>query len=376
MDPQKTPAPVKRSLIKRWRRRLFKFLKLSDSPSVKLYNGFGNDKNCLIYGHALSVSPLGRKKYRNNFLYNTLAVLRLFIVNPIKAATLQLEWEGKVYETVSEADGFFKFEWQPEVALTPGCYSVKVNLILKKSGNISCSAKASLTVPTPSEFAFISDIDDTFLISHSSNLRKRLFVLLTENARSRKPFEGVVNHYRLLSNADEKGKTANAFFYVSSSEWNLYEYIREFSRQNKLPEGVYLLNQIKMISQIFKTGQNNHSGKFTRIVRILESFPNQQFILLGDDSQQDANIYASIVAHFHNKIFCVYIRSVNKKAKPPVVEKLKEIENAGVLTCYFNHSADAIQHSKEVGIIDEPVPLLPPLQVGERGLHEDPFTQQ
>ena len=349
MNEDKINKPPEKSFLKKIKRWFFTSVRLSNSPAVKLYAGFGNNTHCFIYGHALILSPLGRKKYRNNFLYNTLALLRLFMIKPIAGAMLQMQWDGQVYSTASEADGFFKFEWQLAKLLEPGGYTVKVDLIQKKSGNISASCKALLTIPSANKFAFISDIDDTFLISHSANLRKRLFVLLTENAHSRRPFDGAVRHYQLLYTSG--GNDHNPFFYVSSSEWNLYGYIREFSKQHKLPEGVYLLNQIKKFKQVFNTGQNNHSTKFMRIVRILEAYPDQKFILLGDDSQEDPNIYASIVTHFKGKIFCVYIRSVAKKPNPAVQIKLKEIENMGTICCYFNHSKEAILHSQNIGLI-------------------------
>jgi phosphatidate phosphatase APP1 len=332
--------------IKRW---FFKSVRLSNSPAIKLYTGFGNGKNCFIYGHALALSPTGRKRYRDNFLFNTLALLRLFMVKPIAGAVVNMEWENKHYTTTSEADGFFKFEWETEAIILPGCYTVQVDLIQKKSGNISASAKAGLIIPSANQYAFISDIDDTFLISYSSNLRKRLYVLLTQNAHSRKPFEGAVKHFQLLHTSG--GKAANPFFYVSSSEWNLYSYIKEFSKENHLPDGVYLLNQLKQFRQVFKTGQNNHGTKFMRIVRILEAHPEQQFILLGDDSQKDPEIYASVVSHFPGKIFCIYIRSLGKAPKAAVAEKLKEIENMKTQTFYFNHSHEAIEHSKKIGLI-------------------------
>ncbi len=337
------------SFFKRIKRRVFSVLRLTNSPAIKLYKGFGNANECHIYGHVLSLGPLPRKKYRKIFLYNTLAVLRLFMVRPVANAEVQMEWEGIKLVTVTEADGFFKFEWKPVIPLGPGKYSVEARYI--KNGARITSSQAELIVPEQNRFAFISDIDDTFLISHSSNLRKRLFVLLTENARSREPFEGVVNHYNLLSNAGAEEKTCNTFFYVSSSEWNLYEYIREFSSLNKLPEGVYLLNQLKRFSQVFKTGQNNHKTKFMRIVRILEAYPGQVFILLGDDSQEDPNIYASIVAHFPKQIFCVYIRMVKHQPKEAVQLRLEEIENAGVEYCYFKHSSEAVIHSRMIGLI-------------------------
>ncbi|MEO6220629.1 MAG: App1 family protein, partial [Ginsengibacter sp.] len=190
-----------------------------------------------------------------------------------------------------------------------------------------------------------SDIDDTFLISHTSSLRKRLYVLFTRNARTRRPFEGVVEHYQLLN------KGSRAFFYVSSSEWNLYDYIAEFIHVQALPEGCLLLNQIKTFSKLFATGQGKHNGKFTRIVRLLEAYPDQKFVLLGDDSQKDPEIYASLVQHFPNRIFCVYIRRLAIKEKALVLQKKEFIEAAGVGFCYFYHSADAIQHSQKTGLI-------------------------
>lgn len=326
--------------------KLLQLLRLQSGPTLRLYKGFGNIHECNVYGHALSLAPLPRKKYRNFILYNTAALLRLFIVRPVKGATVELFWGDKRYETTTGDDGFFHFHWKFATPHQPGIYPVMASWLQGTGNNtVIATADAEITIPSPAEFAFISDIDDTFLISHSSNLRKRLFVLLTHNPRSRRPFEGVVSHYQLLQ------QNHRSFFYVSSSEWNLYDYISEFVRVQQLPGGIFLLNQIKKFSKLFATGQGKHSGKFTRIVRIIEAYPDQKFVLLGDDSQQDPEIYATIVSHFPQNIYCVYIRCVRKKEKLRVRERQRIIENAGVLFCYFNHSEAAIVHSRENGLI-------------------------
>ena len=337
-------------MLKSIKEKILFALRLSDQPQVKLYNGYGNQQSCVIFGHVFSLSPVPRKKYRDNFLSNTLALLRLFLVKPVKQATLQLVWQNKLYTTKSAADGFFKFEWIPGLQLSAGTYEVQVQL-LDHSNNIRTQGKANLLIPHQNQFAFVSDIDDTFLISHSGNLRKRLFVLLTENARSRVPFEGVVNHYQQLSLAGAASETVNPFFYVSSSEWNLYDYIKEFSSVHKLPQGVYLLNQVKTISQILKTGQNNHSTKFMRIARVMEAYAQHQFVLLGDDSQEDPFIYTKIAEHFPGKLKCVYIRQVTAKRKQPVDEVLLKLAASGIQYCYFKHSSEAVIHSMELGLI-------------------------
>ncbi len=351
MTLEATYIPQKPSLVRRILIKCYRLLRLHRGAALHLYTGFGNGSNFVLYGHALSLAPLQRKKYRRFFLLNALALLRLFMVKPMAGAAVKLIWNDGEINAVSEYDGFIKFEWRVENQLPSGQYKCRVLLFKKNNPNkVVAACEATIVVPEPSDYNFISDIDDTFLISHSGNLRKRLFVLLTENAHSRKSFDGAVQHYRLLHGTEDDNPVNNAFFYVSSSEWNLYGYIKEFVQQQKLPEGIFLLNQIKTFSKLLATGQNNHNGKFTRIVRILEMYPHQKFILLGDDSQKDIDIYTSVVEHFPQNIYCVYIRMV-RKYKEHVSQQQKKIESFGVHFLYFPHSAEAIAHSKSIGLI-------------------------
>jgi phosphatidate phosphatase APP1 len=280
-----------------------------------------------------------------------MALLRLFMVKPFKDAEVEMEWNGQVIRTRTDNEGFFKFEWKDEPPLEKGWHDVEV----KASFNGKYFAKSTGTVYIPHEtqFGFISDIDDTFLISHSANFRKRLYVLFTQNARSRKPFEGSAKHYQLLAYGNTTPDQPNPFFYVSSSEWNLYEYLVEFTRSNDIPRGIFLLNQLKQVHELLKTGQNNHQGKFTRIVRILETYPNQRFVLLGDSSQQDPYIYEAVVKHFPKQVHAVYIRDIHKKNQEKVKQVLITLETAGVPCCFFEHSSEAILHSRKIGLISE-----------------------
>lgn len=336
------------------KKKFFYRFHITTQPAIKLYHGYGNDKTVILIGHVLKLSPLPRKNYRRNFFNNTYGLLRLFMVKPYLHVKLQMQWEGTTYEARSEDDGFFKFEWCPATALSPGWHPVKVHLV-QPGSEIPVEAAGEFFIPYKYQYAFISDIDDTFLISHSSNIRKRLYVLFTKNARSRKPFEGVVNHYQLLASTGANRDTFNLFFYVSSSEWNLYEYISEFAKNNKLPKGVYLLNQMKTFRQVFKTGQNNHKTKFMRISRIMEAYPTQKFILLGDDSQEDPNIYTAVVEHFPQNVHAVYLRHVVKSHHERVKGVVEKMEAKGVPCCYFIHSSEAVIHSKKIGLINETV---------------------
>ena len=306
-------------------------------------------------GHVLELSPRIRRTFNSNWFRNFFSVIRLFMVSPMKGAVVSLEWGDEMFVTTSESDGFFRFEFSPKLIHEPGWYEVQVALVPREGQDAKKAiGHGSVYIPHPTQVAYISDIDDTFLISHTSKLRRRLYVLLTRNERSRKAFEGVINHYQQLAMSNTGNETiSNPFFYVSSSEWNLYHFLLEFIAFNKLPKGVFLLGQMKQLKDFWKSGQNNHATKFMRIVRVIEAFPSQKFVLLGDDSQQDPMIYQSITDHFPDKILAVYLRRINKNNFENVSKITKEIQAKGVECCYFEHSSEAVIHSKKIGLILE-----------------------
>jgi len=350
------------SLVKNIKKKILHLFRLTNEPVVKVYHGYGNATQMIVFGHIFSLSPLPRKKYRKNFWTNTFALLRSFMVVRVPGALVRLTWEGIVCEATTAKDGFFRFAWSPGRDMLPGIYRVQVEYFERNNGEVNVLAigSGSVIIPHQNQFAYISDIDDTFLVSHSSKFRKRLYVLFTKNAHSRKPFEGVVNHYQLLANSYTTKENPNPFFYVSSSEWNLYDFIKEFTRKNNLPEGVYMLSQIKRLSEVWKTGATKHATKFMRIARIFEAYPHQKFVLLGDDSQQDPTIYTGIVTHFPGRVVAVYLRHVYEKNISDVRELIKKIEAAGVPVCHFEHSKEAIKHSYQIGLIEgnEEVPAV------------------
>lgn len=339
------------SFLKKIKQKIFFLLRLNHHPVIKVYNGFGNKEKVIVLGHVLKLSPYPRVTYRKNWITNLFSMIRMFMVLPYPDAKIVIEWDGQLYPYHSEKDGFFRLEILPDNIPGEGWHTVSVKLDEKKYHARHISGTGSIYVPFASQNGYISDIDDTFLISYSARLRRRLYTLFTKNAHSRIPFEGVVNHYQLLASSGQEGKNSNPFFYVSGSEWNLYDFLVEFARKNEMPRGVFLLSQIKNIKGIFSSGQKDLRTKFMRIVRIIEAYPHLKFILLGDDSQQDPEIYLSIVSHFPDKIIAVYMRNIREKNTEKVKLIIKEMEGRGIACCYFKHSADAVLHSKKTGLI-------------------------
>src|SRR6476660_2237714 len=180
-----------------------------------------------------------------------------------------------------------------------------------------------------------------------------MYILLFRNVNDRKIFENVVPHYQALSTAGRNNKEEqNAFFYVSSSEWNLYRFIVDFTELHELPRAVLLLKDIKTsLLDFFITGRGDHNHKFDKIKHILEFYPQLQYTLLGDDSQADPFLYENICKIFPVNVKAVYIRQTGSSKKHKAMRAIANMESMHVATCYFRESSEAIAHSKKIGLI-------------------------
>ena len=319
-------------------------------PTLKLYRGYANDQEFIVFGHVFKESKAGNYEFEKKRFKNAKSVLRMFLIKTIPNADVYLEHNGKRIHTKTMDDGYFKFCIPVKDELKHGWADYYVSTFHEGE---EIREKGTYIRPYEGDLGFISDIDDTFLVSHTRNLFKKIYILLWKNINDRKIFEDVVPHYRALSTAGRNNKNElNAFFYVSSSEWNLYKFIVKFTEKHDLPRAVLLLKDIKdSLMDFFVTGRGNHNHKFDKIKHILEFYPHLQYTLLGDDSQHDPFLYENICKIFPVTIKAVYIRQTGRSKKEKAVAAIKNIESMGVAACYFKDSSDAIAHSKKIGLI-------------------------
>lgn len=317
---------------------------------ITLYRGYVNDQELIVFGHVFnSWAPdkyeMDRKGYRH-----ARSMIKMFSINPISNIEVTLHFLDMEVTTKTLDDGYFRFSIPFNRYLDSGWHKYAVSCRLNGRGIIE---QGELLKPFKSKLGIISDIDDTFLISHTNNIFKKLYVILTKNINNRMIFDDVVPHYQALSRAgQEKEGAFNSFFFVSSSEWNLYEFILQFSRNHELPKAIIKLKKIKTgIADFLFTGSGTHDHKFDKIKDIISFYPQLEYVLMGDDSQHDPFLYERICKVFPRNIKAIYIRKTTRKSKRKVKETLANIEDLGVATCYFKDSHKAIAHSRELGIV-------------------------
>jgi phosphatidate phosphatase APP1 len=317
-------------------------------PILQLYRGYANDQELIVMGHVFKT--LYDYDFQKKNFKNATSIVNLFRIKTIRNFDVYLKFGHQEIHSKTLDDGYFKFCIPIQDEPNFGWMEYEVSIRYKSE---TITAKGSFIRPHEGNLGIISDIDDTFLISHTRNVFRKIYILLFKNVNDRKVFNDVVPHYQALSSAGRNNKEEkNAFFFVSSSEWNLYNFIVKFTKIHRLPRAVILLKDIKTgITDFFMSGRGNHDHKFDKIKHVLEFYPNLQYVLLGDDSQHDPVLYERICKIFPVTVKAVYIRQTGKHKKETTKTILKNLEALDIAVCYFKDSSEAIMHSKSIGII-------------------------
>ena len=155
--------------------------------------------------------------------------------------------------------------------------------------------------------SIISDVDDT--IKHS-NVPNRGDLFRNTFTRTFVPITGMPELYRDCAEAGAR------FHFVSGSPWQLYEPLSEFMREEGYPAGSYHLKRFRIRDSARKIRRSPQKAyKRSAIEPILASFPQRQFVLIGDSGEQDPEIYASLLRERSDQIAHVFIRGVRNETR-------------------------------------------------------------
>jgi phosphatidate phosphatase APP1 len=343
-------APVQGNWLQQWIKRLFRVV---DYPFVLAYRGFGTPSQLLIQGHVFRGMALQSPSKHRTVWQNMVSLLKMFMVRTVEGAKVKLSLFGDSYFTETDAKGFFEFRLTP-TALPLGWQPYQLELVDQLvEGQEEVKVESEAWVLDQFEHGLISDVDDTFLVSHVTSKLKKIYTLLAHDYQSRRPVEGVVRFYQALGK--QASQERNPFFYVSSSEWNLYDFLVDFIQANGLPKGVLQLKELKDdLRDFFRSGYGSHDHKRLKIERILALYPERSFILLGDNGQHDPDIYATIVQAHPQQVKAVYIRGVSSSRWAATEEALSSIRSQDIPAFQFRHSREAFEHAQQAGFIAAP----------------------
>lgn len=322
---------------------------LLDPLMIQPYLGFGNRHKFFVNGRVLESKGLETPKEGASAWQNMKTMLHRYDSDEIAHARVKATFREHEQIIETSAEGYFQAVFEDFGTLEAGRHWHEVELELLdqfSDDQKEVKASASVLIPQHADFGVISDVDDTILVSHSADFVKKIQLTFLHNAKTRVPFEGVASFYQALQNGRDQQRF-NPIFYVSSSPWNLYDLLKHFCEANEIPEGPFMLRDIGLTDQHFlRSSHEKH--KVAQIRKIFETFPEMQFILVGDSGQKDPEIYEGLTEKYRDNILGIYIRDVTKDARDREVNQIaKRVRQKGIPMILARDTLEAARHAAE-----------------------------
>jgi len=147
--------------------------------------------------------------------------------------------------------------------------------------------------------AVISDFDDTYKLTNT----KGLFAKVWNGLFTEKIFFAMPDLYKIFE------QNADTLVFISNSTTLITKrVVRQITESG-----------LSNFSAILHKSGNKFNYKYQNIERIMAALPNSKFILLGDDSGDDHDIYALIAKNYPDRILRIYIRQVKGKTLPEII---------------------------------------------------------
>src|SRR5690606_285870 len=146
---------------------------------------------------------------------------------------------------------------------------------------------------------------------------------------------------------DQQGNHVNPTFYVSNSPWSLYEVLEEFLQIHGMPKGPICLRDYGAF--FGRKLENFRQHKSRTIDHPREFYPDLPFVLIGDATERDADIYLEKFYTYPGRVLGIFIREGRNKESNQRVRALFE-QHYDRPFHLVQHSIDIIRYARESSI--------------------------
>ncbi len=322
---------------------------LLDPFEILPYRGHGTNRELFLKGRVLEETGITRAGEDDPAWQNVLNMARRFASDEVAGARVRATFGGMQVETTADAEGFFDVRFRLEERLDGPArwHPVELALLSPPSpGAREVRSVGHVLVPRGAGFGVISDLDDTVVRSSATNVLKMAWIMVRNNAHTRLPFESVGAFYEAL----QRGKDGDAFnpiFYVSSSPWNIYDLLEDFLNVHGVPPGPLFLKDWS------PTVLGKHEDyKLGVIRRLLDTYKELSFVLIGDSGEEDPEIYLQTIREHPGRIRAVYIRDVTCEERDAEVKAIADQARAlGTEMVTVPETTAAAEHAASIGLI-------------------------
>ena len=326
------------------------------TPVIVPFRGHATERTVHVKGRVLEDPGTTPATDADSWFDNAAGMVQRFESDEIPGAQVEVVAFGQSCTVETDEEGYFRCHLTLDAPVPTDARVHPVYFNLKgtpRNPDARAHAEGQILAALPTaQFAVISDIDDTVLVTGAARMTAMLRTTLFSNARTRLPFQGVAAFYRALAYGTSSTMD-NPVFYLSSSPWNLYDLLTEFFDLQGLPVGPLFLRDLGLTKEhLIKSPHDVHKNAV--IDDLVTTHASLPFVLIGDSGQHDPEIYAEAVERHPGRIRAVYIRDVTDERRDATVrECVARMEAHGVDVAFFEDSLAAARYAARHGLISE-----------------------
>tara|TARA_R110002033_G_scaffold36569_2_gene75114 strand:- start:46 stop:1026 length:981 start_codon:yes stop_codon:yes gene_type:complete len=290
-------------------------------PVLEPYLGYATPEGVVLRGRVLSHLRRSEPDAEQSRWTNLRQMVNLFVTDEVADVPVT----GADVTATSDAEGYVRLIVQGDFA--PGW----VNVPLAIAGQPPVLFPARIPAPD-ADYMILSDIDDTMIQTGAHSLARNLWTTFTGSALTRQVHDDAL---ALMTTLVDGGR--NPVFYVSSSPWNLHDFLDRLFAREGVPKGPMFLRDLGLTDEGVGASHLTHKG--AAIDTLLAVNPDLPAYLMGDSGQQDAIVYRDVIARHPDRIRGVALREPAPGVGADDAAAFAAIEAAGV-PCFHAPSFD------------------------------------
>jgi phosphatidate phosphatase APP1 len=262
---------------------------------LEVYTGYGTPAGGMIVGRAHRGTRESIPQQGTSTARRVVETLEAFEAEPAEDAAVVVTVAGSAIKTRTDDRGYFQLDLDPR--LSPPTAHITVKLEDSRFAALPVTLDLPVFTDGPG-LAVISDVDDTLLdtgVDQNLTMIKNTF---TNDTWRIIPIDGAAAAVKTLV-------AGRPLVYISGSPWGLSPRITEAFKRLGFPDAPMVLKRITK-----EPALDQLEYKWPHIIRLVDALPGRTWILLGDSTEKDPEVYARLEQQRPGRVAAIYIHLV------------------------------------------------------------------